>query len=290
MSKRPAIAILGPGVVGSAISRVAFRVGYRIVALAGGSHPERTAELSRAVDAEVCGLAEAAGKAGLVLLTVKDDAIGRVCAQLVSAGALSRQPVVAHCSGALGADVLDEARQAGCAVGSIHPLQTFPDVEAAVARIPGTSWFIEGDAGACGPLEDLARAMGGRPEVLPAGGKTLYHAAAVFSANYLTTLLDAALELYGEAGIAPDRAMRAMGPIVRATVENVLEHGPAGALSGPIARGDVQTVRSHIKALEAHDPALAETYRAIGRRTVELAERKGTVDPADAEALRELLG
>ena len=226
MPQRPTLAIIGPGVVGTAIARVACRVGYRIIALAGGSNPDRSRELAHAVGgATVCGTAEAAAAGQLVLLTVKDAAIELLCRQLASAGALNGRQTVAHCSGALPADVLDPARQAGCAVGSIHPLQTFPDVESAIARIPGTHWFIEGDPAARSPLEDLARAMGGYPQTLSAGKKTLYHAAAVFSANYLTTLLDIALELYGRAGIERDQARQAMAPIVRATVENALEHG-----------------------------------------------------------------
>ncbi len=291
MPQRPTLAIIGPGVVGTAIARVACRVGYRIIALAGGSNPDRSRELAHAVGgATVCGTAEAAAAGQLVLLTVKDAAIELLCRQLASAGALNGRQTVAHCSGALPADVLDPARQAGCAVGSIHPLQTFPDVESAIARIPGTHWFIEGDPAARSPLEDLARAMGGYPQTLSAGKKTLYHAAAVFSANYLTTLLDIALELYGRAGIERDQARQAMAPIVRATVENALEHGTADALSGPIARGDVETVRSHLDALAEIDDALATTYRTVGLRTVELALQKGTIEESDAERLLALLG
>lgn len=290
MSQRPSLAIIGPGVVGSAIARVARRVGYRIVAIAGGSHPDHSRQLAEALGgAKVCGTAEAAAAGQLVLLTVKDAAIELLCRQLATAGALNGKPTVAHCSGALSADALAPAREAGCAVGSFHPLQTFPDIEAAIARIPGTHWFIEGDGGARSTLEDLARAMGGYPQALQAGKKPFYHAAAVFSANYLTTLLDIALELYGRAGIDRDQARRAMAPIVRATVENVLEHDTTAALSGPIARGDVETVRSHLEAIAGGDDALAATYRTVGLRTIELARQKGTLEDADAEALRSLL-
>lgn len=290
MAEKPDITIIGPGVVGRTLGKVAYRVGYRIAAVAGGSHPEQTAAFAASVgDAQVLPLAQAAAAGQLVLLTVKDDAVEPVCEQLVSAGGLRHRPVVAHCSGALGSNVLHAAGALGCAVGSIHPLQTFPSVEASLGRIPGTYFFIEGDSPAAEPLENLARTMGGHSVRIDSAAKSLYHAAAVMSANYLTTLLDAALDLYQAVGMARDEARKAMSPLVRATIENVLQKGTRQALTGPIARGDARVVAHHIEALRRDHPSIESLYRIIGQRTVDLAARCGKLDEATLRKLRSVL-
>ncbi|MBS3821592.1 MAG: DUF2520 domain-containing protein [Phycisphaerae bacterium] len=287
---KPSMTIIGPGKVGRAIGRVAHRVGWPVVAAAGGTHPDRTKEFAAAVGASVGRLAEAAAAGQLVLLTVKDQAIQPVCQQLAAAGGLDHKPIVAHCSGALDSDALAAAADLGCPVGTMHPLQTFPSAEAAIARLPGTYWFIEGGPDAAGALDALAEAMGGRAVRIDAAVKPLYHAAAVMSANYITTLLDAAVDLYAATGLERESALQAAAPIARATVSNVLEQGTEASLTGPIARGDVETVCRHVAALGQHDPAVADLYRAVGRRTVKLALRKGTIDESTAAELTDLLG
>ena len=267
------ISIIGRGKVGMAIGELAGRAGLHVAAVA-----------------DRAGAQQAAGAAGLVLLTVPDDAIERLCADLAAADAFAEGSVVAHCSGALSSEILAPAREAcGCHVGSMHPMQTFPTAEAAVAKLPGAYCFCEGDQQAVAALEQLARAIGGRPIRMDPAGKALYHAAAVMACNYVTALLDAAVALFGRAGIDAQDAIAAIAPLVRATVENVAAMGPAKALTGPIARGDQGVVARHLEAMGRCDEELLELYKAAGRWTVELALRKGTIDDAKADALRELL-
>ena len=290
MIEKPDISIIGPGVVGTALGRLSYCAGYRVVAVAGGSHPDRARALVDAVEgAKRLPLAAAGAAGGLVLLTVTDAAIQPVCEQLALAGALMHHPVVAHCSGALDCEVLAAARQAGCPVGSMHPLQTFPDIEAALDAIPGSYFFIEGDARAEIVLEQLVRCLAGHPVRIDPRVKPLYHAAAVMAANYLTTLLDAALQLYQTAGVDRLEARKAVAPLVRATVQNVLEKGTAEALTGPISRGDVDTVRRHMEAMGQVDETTRDLYRTLGKRTVEIAARGGTIDPQTQKALLQLL-
>ncbi len=286
MSEPLDITILGPGVVGRSLGRAAFRVGHRIAAIAGGRHPQRTSEFAAAVgDAPVLPSVQAAAAGRLVLLTVKDDAIESLCRQLASAGGLAHRPVVAHCSGALGSNILDSARTLGCPVGSIHPLQTFPDVEAAVARIPGTYFFLDGDSRAVTLLERLASSVGGHPVRIAPEAKVLYHAAAVMSANYLTTLLDAALELYETVGLDRAQARRAVAPLVQATIHNVLEKGTLSSLTGPVVRGDVLVIARHIEALKKAAPEIARLYCALGRRTAQMARDRQAIDEKTRQAL-----
>ena len=289
MADRPPIAIVGPGKVGTALGILARRAGWPVAAVGGGS-PGRAAAAAAAIGggARALAVGEAAAAGELVLLTVPDGAIADVCRRLAEGGALPSGGIVAHCCGAMGSDVLACARSCSCAVGSMHPLQTFPTVAAAVAKLPGAYCFVEGDAAAADVLEALARAVGCRAVRIEPSAKVLYHAAAVTACNYLAALLDAALAMGRQAGIERAVCRQALAPLVRATAENVTTLGPEAALTGPIARGDVETVRRHVEALATHPPA-AELYRALGRWTVDLAVRKGTLAATAAAQLRELL-
>lgn len=286
--KRP-ITIIGPGKVGRAIGQTASRVGWPVVAIAGGTHEQRTQEFAQALGAKVCSLAQAASQGQLVLLTVKDAAIRPVCEQLAAAGGLAHKPIVVHCSGALDCDVLTAASDAGCPVGTMHPLQTFPSAQAAIGKLPGTYWFIQGQPAATPTLAALAEALGGKTVHIDAQAKPLYHAAAVMSANYITALIDAAIELYQQTGLDEAAARAAAAPIIRATVANVLEKGTEASLTGPIARGDIDTVRRHLDALDAFNAELAELYRTVGRRAVRIAQRKTSIDEDTAALFNQML-
>jgi predicted short-subunit dehydrogenase-like oxidoreductase (DUF2520 family) len=175
----------------------------------------------------------------------------------------------------------------------MHPLQTFPSAEAAIEKLPGTFFFCEGDAGGLVVIETLIRDIGGSPVRMESGGerKVLYHAGAVMVCNHLSALVDASLELMSRCGVARATALKAILPLIRATVENVAKMGPEDALTGPIARGDIGTLRKHLECI-AHQEGVAdlgEFYRAAAKWTVALAERKGTIPHGRTAELKELL-
>jgi len=291
MTPAPDIAIIGAGKVGTALGLLAARAGHAIAAVASRS-PLSAARAAERIGhgATDCGLRHAAGAGHVVLLTVPDDAIGPLCRELAEAGAFSAGAVVAHCSGALGSDVLEAARQrCGCLVASCHPMQTFPDVDAAIRELPGSYCFLEGDDCAVEAMEALVRDVGCRPVRIPPQAKALHHAAAVTACNYMTAMLDAAAAIAVAAGIERATALAALAPLVRATIDNNLSMGPAEALTGPIARGDVQTVRRHVAALRGVDGRLLSLYAAAGLWTVDLARRKGTLAEEHAAAIEQLL-
>ncbi len=290
MSKISDIAIVGPGRVGATLGVLAARAGYRIVGVAGRNEQRARAAAARiGRGIKIGSPAEIAGAGKLVLLTVSDDAIEPLCRELAQAGAFSKGAVVAHCCGALSSEVLATARQCGAAVGSMHPLQTFPDVDAGIAKFPGTYCFCEGDEPAVAELEAFARAIGGKPVRMSSAGKLLYHASAVMACNYLTALLDAALATAEKADIPRKQALDALEPLVRATLDNVFSRGPAGALTGPIARGDTKLVADQSRDVAAASEDLGLIYRVLGTWSVELALRSGAIDPDRADALRSIL-
>lgn len=291
MPSTPVLSIVGPSKVGTAIGVLARRAGYRIAAIGGRNLAKTTAAAEQiGGGVEAYTPLEAAGAGELVLLAVSDDAIQEVCNELAEAGAFVDGAVVGHCSGALGSDILHTARdRCGCHVASIHPLQTFPTAQSAIDGLAGVYWFSEGDEPAVKVLNDLIAAIGGKPVSISLKQKPLYHAAAVFACNYLTALMDMALAAARGAGVESQTAWEALEPLVRNTVTNIGELGPPAALTGPIARGDTETVARHLDALREYDPELARLYSAFGQWTIELACRKGSIDESAAEALRALL-
>jgi predicted short-subunit dehydrogenase-like oxidoreductase (DUF2520 family) len=286
MAEGRTLSVLGPGRVGTALAILASRGGWDVAAV-GARRAEAADEAARRIGPGVQAhtLAQAAGAADVVLLTVSDDAIAPVACSL--AGDVRPRPgaVLLHCSGALGSDVLAPAREAGFAIGSMHPLQTFPTVESAVASLPDTWVFCEGQPAAVAAAECLARSIGARHHRIDPGAKALYHAAAVTACNSLSALMDAALALAEAAGIDRADGWEAMRPLVSATLANIDRLTPAGALTGPVARGDVETIRRHVSALSSMPADLDRLYRAAGRWTVDLARRKGTLRADQVVAL-----
>jgi predicted short-subunit dehydrogenase-like oxidoreductase (DUF2520 family) len=289
--KRPSIAIIGAGKVGTALAALAVRAGYQVAAVADRDRRRAEQAAGRIGTAiPVLSPREAAGRAELVLLAVPDDAIEASCRELVSARAFVRGSLVAHCSGALSSESLAPARrELDCSVASFHPLQSFPTVEAALESLPGSYCFGEGDEVALAALETLGAAIGARCVRIATEHKPLYHAAAAVACNYLTALLDAALHLAGSAQIERQTAWQALEPLIQATVENVSKLGTEAALTGPIARGDRRTVAAHLAVLDESAPELSDLYRALGSWTVGLALRKGSIEGNDARALLEAL-
>ena len=285
------ISIIGPGTVGVTLGVLAARAGVRVSAV-GARRIERARAAAELIggQARPCDPAAAAGAAALVLMAVSDAAIEPLCGELARAGAFARGASVVHCSGVLSSDALGAARDCcGCGAASMHPLQTFATVDSALASFAGTHVFCEGDTSALGRVREFVGAVGGRYVEMPSTGKALYHAAAVTACNALAALVDAALAMFERAGIDRATALEAVGPMVRATGENIAAMGPARALTGPIARGDCMTLARHVQALADADPDVRQLYHAAARHTVTLAQTKGTLDDATAARMRHIL-
>jgi len=280
------LGFIGAGVVGTALSTALAARGYPVVAV--GSRTPASAErlAARLPACRAVSPQEVADSAELVFVTTPDDALAGVVRSL----SWREGQAVVHCSGAASTDVLDPARAAGAQVGGFHPLQTFASPEQAIANLPGTTFALEAEEPLLGQLAALARALGGTSVRLRAEDKVLYHAAAVFASNYLVTIVKLATDLWREFGVDSPEATRALLPLLRGTLNNVERVGLPGCLTGPIARGDVGTVRRHIAALETSAPAILETYRLLGRQAIPIGVDKGTLDPARAEELGRVLG
>ena len=227
--------------------------------------------------------------AGIVIIAVRDQAIAEVASRLVDAGLVGTDQVLLHCSGArAAAEALGAAHAHAGGAGTMHPLRAIAEPRAAMDALAGTIFGIEGDARGLAAAESLVAALGGKPLVLAAAHMTRYHTAAAMASNYVVALIDAAAALLGRAGIAEADACAALVPLIEGSLANVTARGIAGALTGPIRRGDTGTVERHLQAL-SDAPDLDALYRLLGRRTVDIARRTPGAPGPELDACAALL-
>jgi predicted short-subunit dehydrogenase-like oxidoreductase (DUF2520 family) len=207
----------------------------------------------------------------VVVLAVSDDAIAPLAAMLAAHGAAGARQVVLHLSGLLDHRTLAALEPSGAALGSLHPLQTLVEPTQAPDHLQGAWAAVEGTPRAVDTAERLARDVGLRPFRVRTEDKPRYHAAAVFASNYFVVVEAVAERLLGGAGL-PEDGWAALLPLVSGTLENLRRQGPRDALTGPIARGDVETVVRHLGALAGDE---AELYRQLGMAALDLARRRG---------------
>jgi predicted short-subunit dehydrogenase-like oxidoreductase (DUF2520 family) len=174
-------------------------------------------------------------------------------------------------------------------VGAIHPLQTFASIQQAIENLPGSTFGLEAEGELLDTLKGMAQDLDGTWVKLVAGDKVLYHAAAVVACNYLVTLMKMATDLWQTFGVSTPEATRALLPLLRGTLNNLENVGLPNCLTGPIARGDLGTIKKHLEALDKSAPALLSTYRELGLQTIPVALGKGKIDRTRAEEMRQLL-
>lgn len=249
-----ALTLVGPGRAGTSVALALLRRGWSVRAVAGRSPDAPSTRRAAALLGDAPAVtAGAAGKdSQVVIVATPDQAIAAVAGALSSS--LEPDALVVHLSGAAGLEVFDEVRAARPDVrfGAMHPLQSLPSAEIGVDRLEGAWCAVDGPP----DVARMAEVAGMRPFTLRAGAdaRTVYHAAACVASNHLVALLAQVDRLAALAGVPFD----AFVPLVRSTVANVVELGPAAALTGPVARGDVATVAAHLAALPADE---RDSYR-----------------------------
>lgn len=228
---------------------------------------------------------ELADRCDLVFITTPDDTIPEV----VSRTAWRSGQSIVHCSGADSTEVLSPAKLSGARTGCIHPLQTFASITHAIENLPGSTFALEAGEPLLSLLKEMSTKLGGNWVVLRAEDKVLYHAAAVIACNYLVTLTKLATDLWQTFGVATPEATRAIVPLLRGTVNNIANVGLPNCLTGPIARGDLGTIKKHLDALKDRAPTVLPTYQELGQQTIPVALAKGRIDKDRARDLQDLL-
>lgn len=287
---RLAVGVVSAGRVGAVVGAAWAAAGHRVVATSGVSRAsvERAAALLPGVPRRSPD--EVAVAADLVLLAVPDDVLVGLVRGLAAAGSFRPGQIVVHTSGAHGVAALSAAVGHGVLPLALHPVMTFTGRTEDVARLTSCSVGVTAapdDEAGWSVGEALVVEMGAEPVRIAEDLRPVYHAALAHGANHLVTLVRDCVEVLERAGIRP--AERLVAPLLSAALDNALRHGDR-ALTGPVARGDVDTVRTHLRVLGDADADLAETYRVLARRTARRAADAGMLPGHAAHALLTTLG
>lgn len=294
---RLAVGVVSAGRVGTVLGAALAAAGHQVVATSAISRASLRRAAALLPAAAVLPPDEVVRLADLVLLAVPDDVLAGLVLGLARAECFRPGQIVVHTSGAHGVAALSPAGEYGVLPLALHPVMTFTGRPEDLQRLASCSVGVTvptGASGAVGSLVDvgadqaiwsvgeaLVVEMGAEPVRVPEAVRPLYHAALAHGANHLVTLVRDCVDLLERAGIRP--AERLIAPLLSAALDNALRHGDR-ALTGPVARGDVGTLRSHLRVLADTAPELTPAYRALAGRTTHRAAAAGllTADAADA--------
>ncbi len=266
-TSRPSITIVGPGSLGSALAVELARIGYPIRQIVSRrKSPGRKAAraLARQAKAQHVFLGEAPLDSEIVWLTVPDDAISAVAEQLAATPSWKGK-IVLHSSGALSSEELAPLKERGASVASAHPMMTFVRGRQPVWQ--DVAFAVEGDVRAKRSAFRIARDLSGNPFEIDKANKALYHAFGAFASPLVIALMSAMEQVAEAAGIPRAGAKKLMLPLLRQTWGNYLVQDASRAFSGPLVRGDVQTVRKHLQQLK-RVPEAREVYLALARAAI----------------------
>jgi 2-amino-4-hydroxy-6-hydroxymethyldihydropteridine diphosphokinase len=278
----PTVAVVGAGRVATTLAVLLRRAGYRILAASGRDASARrvAAHLPGTAFHDQASAADAARAADVVIVGIPDDLIEPTVAALASAGAFHDGQHVLHVSGSTSLDALSPASDAGGRVLSLHPLQSFPDVDTGLDRLPGSGMAVTATTEVDVTWgERLVADVGAVPFRLADADKALYHAGAVFAANYLVTVEALAERLMRASGVADPAPL--LQALACTSFDRTFALGPGAALTGPAVRGDVGTIERNISALRERAPDAVAAYVELGRAAARLAADSGRLSADD---------
>ncbi len=285
------IVIVGAGKVGTALAVLLHKTGYKINGIASRTLKSAQAAAKRLTPSPVVTerASELTPKGEIILITTRDDAIERTCAKISREEGFRNGQTVLHVSGSLPSDILSPAKGQGCVIGSMHPLQSFADVDRAIQTLPGSYFCIEGDPEALRVAKGLAKALNGKIMTIKTEDKPIYHAAAVIASNFFVSIIDMSLRFYESIGIDQKKGLAALLPLIEGSLNNIRALGPVKALTGPIARGDAGVVAHHLKAIYRLIPEFIPVYKELARLNVSVGRRKGTLNEEASRRILDLL-
>ena len=209
----------------------------------------------------------------VLIVGVPESALSDVDVAIAKEDLYLTNRVILHLSGAVPSRVLEACRLRGASVGSLHPIMALPDPLTGAKRLRSATFAIEGRPAAVEVMKEIAQSLSGRYFTLSPRGKTLYHAACVVASNHLVALLADSQEMLALAGADPSVAFPAFQALVEGTVQNFYAQGPVNALTGPVERGDLETIKAHLQALK-RVPQARDRYSAMALKALELARKR----------------
>ena len=286
-SARMNVGVIGPGRAGSALAAALARAGHHVVAAYAVSDESKSRVEELFPQAVLLDIEQVFDRSDLILLTVPDDALPALAAAVADNGWCRAGQFVAHSSGRYGIGVLDPLTQAGALPMALHPAMTFNGSSMDIDRLTGCPFGVTAPDDLVPVATALVVEMGGEPMLVSEDKRSEYHAALAHGSNHLVTLITDAMELLSRSGVEhPDKFL---APLVGAALDNSLRYGDQ-ALTGPVSRGDAQTVATHLEVLDEQSPRLAAAYRAMALRTAERAIAAQILNPVAAAEILAVLG
>jgi len=266
------IGFIGAGKVGTSFGKYLVNNGFFVEGYYSRSYISAEKASNITNSKAYRNISELTQKADVICITTNDDSIKSVCDEIAINDGFKKGSMVGHMSGALSSVILESAKKQNCSIFSLHPLQAFASIEKAVLDLENTVFSIEGDE----RIKEITKILdicGNKYFIVDSKDKTLYHIAACIVSNYTVTLMDFGLAIFETIGIDKEKGFRALLPLINGSLENINKYGTAAALTGPIARGDINTITKHIEEIKVRSPDMLENYCMLGKKTTELASK-----------------
>lgn len=281
--------IIGAGKVGTSLGKALVDAGYTIKFLScltleeaqescriiGQGEPSNN-NIHTALNGEI------------LFITVPDDRIKDVVQELDSSNIIWQEKTVFHCSGLVSSGILEPLNKKGAQTASFHPIQSFSQKHAAPSRYQNIYFGLEGEEEAINTAKIIAHDLGGRSIRITSEDKPLFHAAFSMTSNFFVVLLDSAVALLKSSGLSEEKAVQILQPLLEGTVNNISDNRIRTALTGPIVRGDGQTVKAHLSALKKF-PEVKDVYRQLANRALEIAKEDKTLTEQKIKELSRIL-
>jgi len=283
--KKPSVTIIGLGKVGTALLTVLSSNNYRITSVIQKGSVSESLKTSYPDTTFIDKIPDSPDDYGdLILITVPDAVIEDVVNKMDRALDSLNSKTVAHCSGTYSSDLLKPLSSKGAKTGTFHPNRSITE---STEHFRNTWFDVEGDKNAIQIFKQIAKTLGSNVIEIEVHQKPYLHASAVIASNYLVVLASLMTRVSGKAGLNEEISLKTLIPLMRNTLDNIEQKGVSGALTGPIARGDVNTVRDHLDLLSP-EPDLKDLYKSLGREALKVSSLKES-DLKSYQALIEIL-
>lgn len=266
------ISFIGAGKVGTSFGLYLKKKGIKIIGYQSKNLEDAKSSSLRTDALAYEDLNTLVSDSDIIFITTNDDNIKTVKDNLIKEVNIQlRDKIIVHMSGSYSSKIIKELSQYGCYVYSMHPLQSFSDIDTSVTKLQETVFTIEGQEEKIHIIKNLLDKTGNKYFEIDTNNKELYHVSACIVSNYLVTLIDLGLDFLKQIGINEDDGLDALMPLIDGTIDNIKRFGTKDALTGPIARGDINTIESHLNSIEANAPNNLSLYKLMGLKTLDLS-------------------
>ncbi|GBF10598.1 Rossmann-like and DUF2520 domain-containing protein [Tepidibacillus sp. HK-1] len=283
------IGFIGAGKVGTSLGEYWYRKGFQVVGYYTRTYQHAVKAASKSKSMAYQELEALVKDSDLIAISVNDDQIASISEKLASLPIVWENKIVFHLSGLHTSNLLSSLWDHGATVCSLHPMLSFSDPEKAVIDLQSVLFTIEGRGKKLGELKSLLDQCGNSWMEIRTDVKALYHTAATILSNYLVTLVDIGVQMLTTAGFKQNQTKDLIEPLVKKTIDRVIDLGTEKALTGPISRGDMCTLEKHLEVLGEVDQTWLDLYQQMGFLTIDLAKRGRRITSDSAEKMKEVL-